>query len=312
MESNAGPRTLRTVLTALGVLASVAVVAVASRGDIAVGDAGGRKPSETLIDVFFTLYLVLIGIGVMFFVYLLALQKRIKREAGITTTSPISWFVLVVVLLVGLFAARRMQGLQRRPRAEERLVPGDAPTPPPTTTPAQDQSTYDPALSWPAVAVVCLLLLAAVGIWWASVRRRRAYAPRDDAALAESLADVLDESLDDLRAERDPRLAVIRAYARLERVLAAHGIPRRPSDAPLEYLNRVLLGLSVSTESVQRLTQLFERAKFSHHDVGPEMKDEAIAALQTMQDELRTAEALARQERERAARAAIEGARARG
>ena len=125
--------------------------------------------------------------------------------------------------------------------------------------------------------------------------------------LAESLADVLDESLDDLRAERDPRRAVIRAYARLERVLAAHGIPRRPSDAPLEYLNRVLLGLSVSTESVQRLTPLFERAKFSHHDVGPEMKDEAIAALQTMQDELRTAEALARQERERAARARDRG-----
>ena len=106
-------------------------------------------------------------------------------------------------------------------------------------------------------------------------------------ALAESLADVLEESLDDLRAERDPRRAVIRTYARLERVLAAHGIPRRPSDAPLEYLNRVLVGLSVSTESVQRLTLLFERAKFSHHDVGPEMKDEAIAALQTMQDELR-------------------------
>ena len=123
---------------------------------------------------------------------------------------------------------------------------------------------------------------------------------------------MLEESLDELRAERDPRRAVIRAYARLERVLAAHGIPRRPSDAPLEYLNRVLVGLSVSPESVQRLTLLFERAKFSHHDVGPEMKDEAIAALQTMQDELRTAEALARQERERAARAAIEGAKVAG
>ena len=57
MESNAGPRTLRTVLTVLGVLASVAVVAVASRGDISVGDDGERKPSETLIDVVFTLYL---------------------------------------------------------------------------------------------------------------------------------------------------------------------------------------------------------------------------------------------------------------
>ena len=37
-------------------------------------------------------------------------------------------------------------------------------------------------------------------------------------------ADVLDETLDDLRAETDPRRAVIAAYARMERALAAFGL----------------------------------------------------------------------------------------
>jgi Domain of unknown function (DUF4129) len=311
MESNAGPRTLRTTVTVLGVLASVAVVAVVSRGDIAAGEDGGRKPSETLVDVAFTLYLVLLAVGAVFFVYLLALQKRMKREAGITATSPLSYLVILVVLLVGLLAARRMQGLRRGPPPEETLIIGDAPTPVPTT-PEQDTTALEPGFSWPALVLVALLLIGAAGIWWASVRRRRAYAARDETALGEALADVLEESLDDLRAERDPRRAVIRTYARLERVLAAHGIPRRPSDAPLEYLSRVLVEQSVSHESARRLTQLFERAKFSDHEVGSEMKDEALAALQTMQDELRAAEALARQERERAARAVIDGARVRG
>ena len=50
----------------------------------------------------------------------------------------------------------------------------------------------------------------------------------------------------------------------------------------------------MSRRSARRLDPLFERAKFSQHEVDPEMKDEAIAALETLQDELRAAEALAR------------------
>ena len=100
---------------------------------------------------------------------------------------------------------------------------------------------------------------------------------------------------------------MIAAYARLERVLAAHGVPRNPAEAPLEYLGRMLAELSVTDRSARALTDLFERAKFSQHDVGTEMKDEAIDALQTVRDDLRAAQALA--EKERAA--AIEAQRER-
>ena len=61
--------------------------------------------------------------------------------------------------------------------------------------------------------------------------------------------------------------AVIAAYARLERALAAYGLPRRPSEAPEEYVARILVDLDVGTASVRRLTSLFERAKFSQHVV---------------------------------------------
>jgi hypothetical protein len=107
----------------------------------------------------------------------------------------------------------------------------------------------------------------------------------------------VDESLDDLRAEPDPRRAVIAAYARLERVLAGHGLPRKPAEAPLEYLGRMLAELSVSDRAARALTDLFERAKFSQHAVGPEMKDEAIDALDTVRDDLLAAQALAAKER---------------
>ena len=51
---------------------------------------------------------------------------------------------------------------------------------------------------------------------------------------------MLTETLDDLRSEPDPRKAVIGAYAKMERTLAARGLPRHESEAPEEYLARIL------------------------------------------------------------------------
>jgi hypothetical protein len=73
----------------------------------------------------------------------------------------------------------------------------------------------------------------------------------------------------------------------MERALAVAGIPRRPSEAPFEYLERALTALDASSRAVRRLTDLFERAKFSHHDPDPAMRDEAIDALVAVRDELR-------------------------
>jgi hypothetical protein len=103
---------------------------------------------------------------------------------------------------------------------------------------------------------------------------------------------------------------VIAAYARLERVLAAHGLPRKPSEAPLEYLARMLTELSVSDRAARALTELFERAKFSQRAVGSEMKEQAIEALETVRDDLLAAQALAEQERKAAIAAQREQARA--
>ena len=96
----------------------------------------------------------------------------------------------------------------------------------------------------------------------------------------------LDDAIDDLEAEPDARRAVIAAYARMEAVLGRHGLRRRPSDTPVEYLRRVLLGLTSQDDAVQRLTKLFQEAKFSRHEIDASMKQEAITALKTIRDDL--------------------------
>jgi uncharacterized protein DUF4129 len=84
----------------------------------------------------------------------------------------------------------------------------------------------------------------------------------------------------------DPRAAVLAAYGRMETALASVGLARRPSDAPREYLARLEAGLGGGRAPATRLTELFERARFSPHPVGEDSRAEAIGALETLRTEL--------------------------
>jgi hypothetical protein len=140
---------------------------------------------------------------------------------------------------------------------------------------------------WGPVIVVSSLAVVALaaGLWL--VREHRRTQPRRTQVAAE-LAVLLERTIADLRAEPDPRTAVIAAYAQMEVALADVGLRRRADEAPREYLGRVLPDVGAQTASVERLTRLFERAKFSPHAIDAAMKDEAIDALDSLRDDLRS------------------------
>ena len=145
-----------------------------------------------------------------------------------------------------------------------------------------------PAFRWGEVVVLLGIVVLVSGVI-AVTRSRRA--PRlFGESTPEVLAAALDESLDDLRNDPDLRRAIIAAYARMEIALAAAGIPRDPAEAPLEYVERALLTLDASASAVRRLTDLFEWARFSHHEPEPSMRDDAVDALSAVRDELRASE----------------------
>ena len=171
------------------------------------------------------------------------------------------------------------------PRSETTTQTGPTGKPRPATTNpvAGPHAEQQPRWRWAPALLLGALGLAGIVTYVALGRGHDAAHP----AVAESLAAALDEALDELEAERDPRRAVIAAYARMERLLAAHGVAREPSEAPFEYLGRVLLELETSPGAVFELTALFERAKFSDHTIDGGMKQEALDALAAVRDELR-------------------------
>jgi hypothetical protein len=274
-------RLLPLVLAVAGLLA---VAALASHGRPLSASRGTGPTSHFFDYVFTTVALFVIAVALVFLWSLLTSKpatpgrQRPKFDLWqyllmLATSFLVGWFLLHAHLHPPLKAKKQPA---RQTKTGTAGAPGRQP-------PAA--STRGARLRWDEVAIVAALLAAAGVAAFASRSSKPMkpwrLRPQEEVALA------LDESLDDLRSEPDLRRAIIAAYARMERTLAAAGIPRRPSEAPLEYLERALHSLDASAAALTRLTDLFEWAKFSQHEPDASMRDDAIDALVALRDELR-------------------------
>jgi hypothetical protein len=272
------------------VLALVAIVSVAARGSTSSGSTASNAPGDTLLDTIFSLLLLLAVAWVAISVFSVVRWREHefsapKRRNDIRAIATLLAFGFALALYVrerGWHLAFTPQQTPLDRSDGGAGVPGFDAGPDPG---------YRFQFAW--LPVVAALVLAARALAALVIANRRANPSSAQAGLAEELALTLDLSLDDLRAETDPRRAVIAAYARLERVLAAHGEPRQDADTPEEHLARVLGHLDVDRRAVRRLVDLFVQAKFSQHEVDARMKDEAIGALEQVRDELRAVGAAA-------------------
>jgi len=288
------------MLSGVALTALLALVAVASRAHKPGGGSGassGHVP-RTLLEYAASVMIVLFPLAMIAIVLALAQSRRQKVLAGERSWRRSTALLLVMIpLFVGaFFAVRHLRPGSSTPITIPKVPPANTvPAKGKKAPPGRSQPAEPAHFQWlPVLVLGSVVLGLVVSIGTAAVlRRREGEAVDEEAALAAALKDVLADSLDDLRAERDPRRAVIRTYARMEKTFAAYGVPREDAEAPLEYLARVLDSLRVSAYAVRRLTQLFERAKFSSHEVDTSMKDDAIEALAGLRVELEDREAAA-------------------
>jgi hypothetical protein len=286
-----GQRAWRSVLAIGGLMALLALVAVAAAGH--APSAGASRPSspapQLLRDYVATLALLMMPLGVILIVWA-SLMSRVYKDVPLKTPKgfPVTGvprpFIQIAILIAVIALALRFHPFDNRDQGS-----GSSNPIPAATKPAGDQkSEYEPQFQWLPMIVVGSLILGIGGaLAVMAVRRQRQLMA--ETPIRETLTEVLDETLDDLRSEEDPRKAVIGAYANMERTLAARGVPRRESEAPAEYLTRILDVVSASGHSVRRLTRLFTRARYSPHEIDAQMKEEAIDALTGLRAELQAA-----------------------
>jgi hypothetical protein len=271
---------MRTASIALALLVLLALVALGSAGEEWGGGIEERRVPRIFVDYAYTLAILLfVGLAAVV-VWAFTGPKggvKVERPKGMGLVA----FAFVVLVLLSWFALTD-GGLLREGEQEVEPVGGRPGTPP--DAPEGFAQAPAPEFQW-WIAAAALLALAVI-VW--HERRRGKPAP---PTAAQELEAVLSETLDELGAafDADPRRAVIQAYARMERVLAAHGHGRRAHEAPLEYLARILRDLDVRPDAAHALTELFERAKFSRHEIDAAMRAEAVASLEAVRDDLRAA-----------------------
>jgi hypothetical protein len=188
--------------------------------------------------------------------------------------------ILALLLICG-FALAVLWLLARAPRVKGGAAPhivssgatlatGAAAVPPPSSPTAA------------LIGAVVGVLLVAAGTVVLLIRAQRArprHAPPLGAPDEPSPLGAVDAALEALDSDADPRRAVIAAYATMERLLGAAGSPRRPADAPTEHLERSLVLLGSGGASARRLTELFERARFSVQTIDEQVRRSAFEAL---------------------------------
>ena len=271
----------------VGVLVLMAVVAVAATGSTPGGTGRSDAPGETLFDTVVSLLIVALLAAFAIALYLLLSGKNLEwstpqRRYGLTSLAAFLLFAFAIIVY------GRLHGLTVPLDPRQQPVDRVETAPAPPSIGSGSDMGHDFRFAWLPVLVVGPLAAIAVAAFVLSARRRKP--GLREPLLAGELATAIDVSLDDLRAEADARRAVVAAYARLERVLAAHGQPRRPADTPEEHVSRALAALDVDRRAVRRLEGLYLEAKFSHHTVDRDMKDAAIAALERVRDDLRAAD----------------------
>jgi hypothetical protein len=272
----------RLIPVGAAVTALLVLAGVASHGR-PLQNGHGTGPSAAFFDyVATTLLLVGAAVVVVFVLFIRANpgggppRPRGRRHI-LSTILTLAASVLIAELILHSHFQDRLRGLK---------PPGTGQTGTQRGQPAEPAHVRNARVRWDEVAIV-VAIVTGVGIYlYATRTRRKQLLPLPDPR-RRAVSRALDESLDDLRRDPDVRRAIIAAYARMEDALAAAGLARAPAEAPFEYLERSLQELETSAGAARRLTDLFERAKFSQHEPAEAMRDEAIDALIAVRDELR-------------------------
>lgn len=281
-------RGTRLSLLGLGLLLLLSVVAFASRSGL--GHRSHTAPSQGYVNYAVSAFLILFVLMIPVALYAFALRVRERAVAPRRTFRErlLGYTIRFGALFLIAFVSYHLR--HSAPHLLRQLNPWHVTeaTGPNGKGHGRAKSQVQPHFEWTVlwVALVVLGSAAAFGYyrWKAS---KVTIVPRElDSTVAEDLAATISDAIDDLEAEPDARRAVIAAYARMEAVLARNGFQRVPSETAIEYLRRVLLGLTSRGDAVTRLTALFEQAKFSQNEIDTAMKQDAIDALREIRDGL--------------------------
>jgi hypothetical protein len=240
-------------------------------------EADGWFAVPDLSIVFLAILGALALIELLLIVYLRPIRYR-ARPGSRPRVSPLALvFISTVVVLAALAI-----GPQQTPEEESVSELETALTSQQEDTGVAGERSVD-GQGRDILALLLVFVIAGALLVRSARRTARPASPNDDefdGALEADLGSAIDEAARHLQIGSEPRMAVMVAYAGLERSLAELGHDRNPTDTPTEHLAGVLAALPSVAGPAVRLGRLYELARFSNH---PITEDDRIRAAESLE-----------------------------
>jgi len=286
----------RAAVVALGLTAAMVLVAIAARDPLGrstpVDAASAGAPATAL-------FLLLVGAGCAALAAIVMLVWPGRRRKADDEPEPervlpeVHWIWKLVAILLPLALGAAMvaaallgAGHRRPPLPRVVIGPFAAPTVRAPRTARPNGFVLPGWLPWTVLAILVVAIGAGVLLL---LNRRTPEGAEPPQRIASRAA--VQAAIAALGAASDPREAVIAAYVAMQETLAAHGVARAASEAPREYLRRVLAASSATGREARTLTGLFEEARYSEHPISERVRRRALAALSSLQTRSKTTEA---------------------
>lgn len=113
--------------------------------------------------------------------------------------------------------------------------------------------------------------------------------PGDDLALDQLVEATAQPSQDEALAQREPRDAVVACWVAVEDGVERAGLERSPAETSEDLTRRVLGQWQVDQGAIARLAGLYREARFSRHAMTEPDRAAALAALERINTDLRSA-----------------------
>ncbi len=131
-----------------------------------------------------------------------------------------------------------------------------------------------------------LLFLVTVLVFTFLLFRRMESSSEDSKDKEENISKTADRALEELHEGKNVRDVIIRNYQKMCLILERKGVNQEISYTPRELENKALNQLSLKEKTIDKMTKLFEEAKYSDHPLKEKERDRAIENFKQIRDQL--------------------------
>jgi len=117
------------------------------------------------------------------------------------------------------------------------------------------------------------------------VKNYRIEKPKEEITRRE-IREYFEEAIYQVKIGKDVRGAILSAYLEMEKLMKAHGVEDKKYYTPREFKEFAIEQLNIREEPVERLTNLFELARYSRHEMNEEHRKEALNALEEIRNDI--------------------------